>query len=381
MTREELEESIRWEAGAVHPVRLNEVNLDFQILRQRRPGGPDGRPPRGRQEGHDRRISPRDHRRRAAPGRDRRGRPRRQKRLRGELRSAHDEVVALVNVGSRLVNINILAKGAPAFTRDISRAATLHRGSRRRSPSAGRRPSGSRSAAPPARRARRRPRRSSRPSVGSPTGHWRNLPLPRFFAATAADSRIAKVMVSGGGCACRASSRLPGQDEPSGVPPEPARAGRVAHNWTPICSKSGGRRSPSRWVSRCGRWRSEAVLEINLLRFARRSERRTSASSRSCSAAPSRARWCSRGWSTRSSSRTSGDQGLARGAPGRDRSVRPSSSRSSATGPRSSDRGEARGDRSARALALGSGPHARGARAAFARSALAHGAPGPERAD
>ena len=39
MTREELEESIRWEAEQYIPFDINEVNLDFQILE----GGDAGR--------------------------------------------------------------------------------------------------------------------------------------------------------------------------------------------------------------------------------------------------------------------------------------------------------------------------------------------------
>lgn len=120
MTREELEESIRWEAEQYIPFDVNEVNLDFQIL--------SGASAEGQMEvllvaakkdliddytnvlteaglvpavidvaafavenaweaNYD--VSP-------------------------------DETVALVNVGAQSANITIVANGVPAFTRDVS---------------------------------------------------------------------------------------------------------------------------------------------------------------------------------------------------------------------------------------------------------------------
>jgi type IV pilus assembly protein PilM len=120
MTREELEESIRWEAEQYIPFDINEVNLDFQII--------EG----GNQEGQmdvllvaakkdliddyvhvitDAGLRPVviDVAAFAV-----------ENAFEGNYDARSDEVVALVNVGSQTVNINILAKGAPAFTRDIS---------------------------------------------------------------------------------------------------------------------------------------------------------------------------------------------------------------------------------------------------------------------
>lgn len=120
MTREELEESIRWEAEQYIPFDINEVNLDFQIL--------DGSETEGQMDVllvaakkdliddyvhviTDAGLSP------------------------GVIDIAGfavanawsanydtdpDDVVALVNIGAQVVNINILCGGVPAFTRDIN---------------------------------------------------------------------------------------------------------------------------------------------------------------------------------------------------------------------------------------------------------------------
>jgi type IV pilus assembly protein PilM len=120
MTREELEESIRWEAEQYIPFDINEVNLDFQIL--------EG----GESEGQmdvllvaakkdliddyihvitDAGLQPVILDVAAFAVENAFGL---------NYDSSRNEVVALVNVGSQTVNINILSKGAPAFTRDIS---------------------------------------------------------------------------------------------------------------------------------------------------------------------------------------------------------------------------------------------------------------------
>ena len=126
MTRDELEESIRWEAEQYIPFDINEVNLDFQILDT------------GRTEGQmdvllvaakkdliddyvhviqEAGLNPAviDVAAFAVCN-----------AFEANYDVGPDEVVALVNIGSQVVNINILAGGAPAFTRDISTGGNVY---------------------------------------------------------------------------------------------------------------------------------------------------------------------------------------------------------------------------------------------------------------
>ena len=126
MSPEELEESIRWEAEQYIPFDINEVNLDFQILDT------------GETEGQmdvllvaakkeliddyvqvitDAGLQPMVLDVAAFA-------------VENAFTSNYDlnasEVVALVNVGSQVVNINIIAGGVPAFTRDISTGGAVY---------------------------------------------------------------------------------------------------------------------------------------------------------------------------------------------------------------------------------------------------------------
>jgi type IV pilus assembly protein PilM len=121
MTREELEESIRWEAEQYIPFDINEVNLDFQILET----GDGG-------EGQmdvllaaskkdliddycavitEAGLTPAviDVAAFAVAN-----------AFDANYDTEPDEVVALVNIGAQTVNINIVSHGVPAFTRDVS---------------------------------------------------------------------------------------------------------------------------------------------------------------------------------------------------------------------------------------------------------------------
>jgi type IV pilus assembly protein PilM len=202
MTREELEESIRWEAEQYIPFDINEVNLDFQIL--------EG----GEQEGQmdvllvaakkdliddyvhvitDAGLRPVviDVAAFAV-----------ENAFEGNYDARHDEVVALVNVGSQTVNINILAKGAPAFTRDIStggnafteeiqKALSVSWEEAERIKIGGTSREESQDVVP------QEVEQAVRGVTDTVIGEIsRSLD---FFAATAADSRIAKVLVAGGG--------------------------------------------------------------------------------------------------------------------------------------------------------------------------------------
>ncbi len=120
MTAEELEESIRWEAEQYIPFDVNEVNLDFQIL------------PGGETEGQmdvllvaakkdliddyvqvisEAGMSPSivDVAAFAV-----------ENAFEANYQAEANQVVALVNVGAQVVNINVIQEGSPAFTRDIS---------------------------------------------------------------------------------------------------------------------------------------------------------------------------------------------------------------------------------------------------------------------
>ena len=202
MTREELEESIRWEAEQYIPFDINEVNLDFQIL--------EG----GESEGQmdvllvaakkdliddyvhvitDAGLQPviLDVAAFAA-----------QNAFSQNYDSSRNEVVALVNVGSQTVNINILSKGAPAFTRDISTGGNAYTEEIQKALSVSW-------------------EEAERIKIGGGSREESQDVVPHeveqairgvtdtvigeisrsldFFAATAAESRISRVMVSGGG--------------------------------------------------------------------------------------------------------------------------------------------------------------------------------------
>jgi type IV pilus assembly protein PilM len=120
MTRDELEESIRWEAEQYIPFDINEVNLDFQILEQR-----DGE---GQMEvllAASKKDLIDDY---CAVITEAGLRPAVidvaafavANAFEANYEVQPDEVVALVNIGAQTVNLNILANGVPAFTRDVS---------------------------------------------------------------------------------------------------------------------------------------------------------------------------------------------------------------------------------------------------------------------
>jgi type IV pilus assembly protein PilM len=202
MTREELEESIRWEAEQYIPFDINEVNLDFQILAS------------GETEGQmdvllvaakkdliddyvhvitDAGLQPvvLDVAAFAV-----------ENAFEGNYDVSPDEVVALVNVGSQTVNINILSKGAPAFTRDISTGGNAYTEEIQKSLSVSW-------------------DEAERIKIGGGAREESQDVVPQeveqavrgvtetviaeisrsldFFAATAAESRISRVLVAGGG--------------------------------------------------------------------------------------------------------------------------------------------------------------------------------------
>ncbi len=126
MTRDELEESIRWEAEQYIPFDINEVNLDFQILDS---GDSEGQMDvllvAAKKDLIDDYVnviteagftpSVIDVAAFAMTN-----------AFEANYAVGPDEVVALVNIGSQVVNINILSGGVPAFTRDIATGGDVY---------------------------------------------------------------------------------------------------------------------------------------------------------------------------------------------------------------------------------------------------------------
>jgi type IV pilus assembly protein PilM len=209
MTRDELEESIRWEAEQYIPFDINEVNLDFQILEG---GDAEGQMDvllvAAKKELIDDYVSviseaglnPAvvDVAAFAVSN-----------AFEQTYETGSDDVVALVNIGSQVVNINILAQGVPAFTRDISTGGNVYTEEIQKALSVSF-------------------EEAERLKIGGSRGEESEEVVPQeveqamrgvtdtvlgeisrsldFFSATAAESRIGRVYLSGGG------SRVSGLD-------------------------------------------------------------------------------------------------------------------------------------------------------------------------
>jgi type IV pilus assembly protein PilM len=113
-----------------------------------------------------------------------------------------DDVVALVNIGSQVVNINIVAGGAPAFTRDISTGGAAYTEEIQKALSvswdeAERMKIGGKGEGEAQDVVPQEVEEAMRNVTDTVLGEIsRSLD---FFAATAAESRISKVFLSGGG--------------------------------------------------------------------------------------------------------------------------------------------------------------------------------------
>ncbi len=125
MTRDELDEQIRWEAEQYIPFDVNEVNLDFQILDESGEGQMDVLLVAAKKDLIDDYV---------------------QVITEAGLTPAvvdvaafavencyeanydarSGEVVALINIGAQVVNINVIAGGVPTFTRDITTAGNQY---------------------------------------------------------------------------------------------------------------------------------------------------------------------------------------------------------------------------------------------------------------
>ena len=129
MSRDELDEQIRWEAEQYIPFDVNEVNLDFQILNDGESEDSAGQmgvllvaAKKDLIDDYVQVITEAglipavvDVTSFAV-----------ENAFNSNYDSAPEDVVALVNIGAEVVNINILANGIPAFTRDITTAGNQY---------------------------------------------------------------------------------------------------------------------------------------------------------------------------------------------------------------------------------------------------------------
>ncbi|MDJ0786182.1 MAG: type IV pilus assembly protein PilM [Myxococcota bacterium] len=202
MTRDELEESIRWEAEQYIPFDINEVNLDFEILEGADVDGQmDVLLVAAKKDLIDDYVSviteaglhPSviDVAAFAASN-----------AYEANYDTNDEDVTALVNIGSQVVNINVLAQGIPSFTRDISTGGNVYTEEIQKALSVSW-------------------EEAERLKIGGDPGEESQEVVPQevedamrgvtdtvlgeisrsldFFAATSAESRISKVYLSGGG--------------------------------------------------------------------------------------------------------------------------------------------------------------------------------------
>jgi type IV pilus assembly protein PilM len=126
MTREELDEQIRWEAEQYIPFDVNEVNLDFQILDDE---GGEGQmdvllvaAKKDLIDDYVQVISEAG----LMPAVVDVAAFAVENSFEANYDAPADQVVALVNIGAQVVNINVVANGIPTFTRDITTAGNQY---------------------------------------------------------------------------------------------------------------------------------------------------------------------------------------------------------------------------------------------------------------
>ena len=126
MSRDELEEQIRWEAEQYIPFDVNEVNLDFQILD---PDGSDGQmdvllvaAKKDLIDDYVQVITEAG----LTPATIDVAAFAVENAFEANYDVGSGDVVALVNIGAQVVNINIVSGGAPTFTRDITTAGNQY---------------------------------------------------------------------------------------------------------------------------------------------------------------------------------------------------------------------------------------------------------------
>jgi len=120
MTREELEDQIQWEAEQYIPFDVNEVHLDFQILdTSEGEGQMDVLLVAAKRDLVDDYVQVIQEVG-LTPGVVDVAAFAVENAFEMNYEAAPDEVVALVNIGAQVVNINVIQNGIPAFTRDIT---------------------------------------------------------------------------------------------------------------------------------------------------------------------------------------------------------------------------------------------------------------------
>jgi type IV pilus assembly protein PilM len=202
MTRDELDEQIRWEAEQYIPFDVNEVNLDFQILNG---GGGEGQmevllvaAKKDLVDDYVQVIREAG----LIPAAIDVAAFAVENAFEANYEVRPDEVVALVNIGAQVVNINIISNGAPAFTRDITTAGNQYTEEIQKALSisfeeaeriklGGRRSESSQEVVP--QEVEQAMRSVTETVIGEIS---RSLD---FFSATSADSRIERIVLCGGG--------------------------------------------------------------------------------------------------------------------------------------------------------------------------------------
>jgi len=202
MTRDELDEQIRWEAEQYIPFDVNEVNLDFQILTG---GGGEGQmevllvaAKKDLVDDYVQVIREAG----LVPVAIDVAAFAVENAFEANYEVRPDEVVALVNIGAQVVNINIISNGAPAFTRDITTAGNQYTEEIQKALSisfeeaeriklGGRRSESSQEVVP--QEVESAMRSVTETVIGEIS---RSLD---FFSATSADSRIERIVLCGGG--------------------------------------------------------------------------------------------------------------------------------------------------------------------------------------
>jgi type IV pilus assembly protein PilM len=205
MSRDELDEQIRWEAEQYIPFDVNEVNLDFQILNDGEGDDGDGQmgvllvaAKKDLIDDYVQVITEAG----LMPAVIDVASFAVENTFSGNYDAAPSDVVALVNIGAEVVNINILADGAPAFTRDITTAGNHYTEEIQKALSVsfdeaeriklgGRAQEDSQDVVP--QEVEQAMQSVSETVIGEIS---RSLD---FFAATTADSSISRVVLSGGG--------------------------------------------------------------------------------------------------------------------------------------------------------------------------------------
>jgi type IV pilus assembly protein PilM len=204
MSREELEDQIQWEAEQYIPFDVNEVNLDFQILDSKEEEGQmDVLLVAAKRDLIDDYVQVINEAGLNPVAIDVAGFAV-QNAYEVNYEQEPDAVVALVNIGAQVVNINVLRNGIPAFTRDImtggaqyteeiQKALSVSFDEAERIKTGGSGGDGAQVRDVIPQEVEAAMRSVSESVIGEIS---RSLD---FFAATAADARISKVLLAGGG--------------------------------------------------------------------------------------------------------------------------------------------------------------------------------------